>query len=226
VIADRGKPAHVAIRLPGQDVREGVVLETRLAVSIYAAGKDRPEAAYDKTLWILPENPFVARTQWLKTLKITLFDPQGTTAELLTKNVSAKAAVPAATSGGLLVRRKASVLDHSFSGCVGAERSSVKAAAGGIAWGTVSLARTATQVFERLDAGNRLRGVGFGRSWTLETGEHLTAVIDDYSIFHSISVCSCLAGSLLMPGRMFVYSPLGKPLCRFPLGSPQQLQNA
>ncbi|MEI8373530.1 MAG: hypothetical protein WCJ35_11950 [Planctomycetota bacterium] len=88
--------ATVAFKIP--EVKEGVILEAQLSVAAYATGEQKPTAQHIKTIWIFPRDPFVDRTQWLKRLKITLFDPEGKTADVFdkaripytfTKNISA-----------------------------------------------------------------------------------------------------------------------------------------
>ncbi len=96
VAAFPDKPAQVRVSLPGQKVREGVVLEGRLTVAVYADQADKPAASYVKALWIFPENPFAGKGQWLKELQITLFDSKGATAELLQKGN-----IPFAQTGNL-----------------------------------------------------------------------------------------------------------------------------
>jgi hypothetical protein len=77
-----GKPADLVVHLDLPKVKDGLSLKTRLLVSIYAQGHNQPVATLEKTLWIFPANPFAGQAQWLKGLKITLFDPPGTTARV------------------------------------------------------------------------------------------------------------------------------------------------
>lgn len=85
VAAKPDKPAQLNLKVSGQTVREGVILEGRLSVAVYAEKGEKPEATLVKPLWIFPHNPFADRTKWLKESKITLFDTKGTTTEVLKK---------------------------------------------------------------------------------------------------------------------------------------------
>jgi len=82
-LAQRAVEVTVALNLP--EVNEGVVLQAQLTVAIYAQGVQKRLAQHDKPVWIFPRNPFHDRSDWLKRLKITLFDPEGKTADLLEK---------------------------------------------------------------------------------------------------------------------------------------------
>lgn len=77
--AEAGRPAPAAVRLRIPEVREGLVIEARLSVEVYDGGGGRRMAGHDRRLWIFSGDPFAQRSQWLKDLKITLFDPQGDT---------------------------------------------------------------------------------------------------------------------------------------------------
>jgi hypothetical protein len=77
-----GKPADLVVHLDLPKVKDGLSLKTRLLVSIYAQGSNPPAATLEKTLWIFPANPFAGQAQWLRVLKITLYDPPGTTARV------------------------------------------------------------------------------------------------------------------------------------------------
>ncbi|MGO9113660.1 MAG: hypothetical protein ACLP9L_30890 [Thermoguttaceae bacterium] len=87
VNAEAGKTIDFAFPLKTPHVKEGVVLQTQCSVAEYADGEQRQEplAIHDKTLWIFPRDPFVDRHEWLKSLKITLYDPEGKTADRLEK---------------------------------------------------------------------------------------------------------------------------------------------
>lgn len=63
------------VPLTTPDVKDGVILPTRLSVFLVADGKSAPEATLDIDLFIFPSDPFVERTQWLQDLKISLWDP-------------------------------------------------------------------------------------------------------------------------------------------------------
>ncbi|HBA86308.1 MAG TPA: hypothetical protein DCZ95_19685 [Verrucomicrobia bacterium] len=75
-------PAGTSITVTIPEVKEGVVMDAVLSMSAV----DRTEqAAANKVLWLFPENPFAGRTEWLKKVGISLFDPENTTADALTK---------------------------------------------------------------------------------------------------------------------------------------------
>ena len=93
-----GRVADIALPLKIPEVKQGVILEAQLGVAVYAMGADKPLAENSKTVWIFPRDPFVDRSDWLNRLKITLFDPEGKTADVFdkanvpfkfTKNISA-----------------------------------------------------------------------------------------------------------------------------------------
>jgi hypothetical protein len=79
------KPAVATLRLAVPGVKEGVVVQAQLAVSLYAGASTRPAAEHTKPIWIFPRDPFVDRSEWLKGLNIELFDPLGKTAEVFEK---------------------------------------------------------------------------------------------------------------------------------------------
>lgn len=76
-------PATVALKLPVPPVKDGVVLHTRLTVSATDT-KGAVVAAHEQDLWVFPKNPFADRAAWLKSLKLSLYDPAGATAKVLT----------------------------------------------------------------------------------------------------------------------------------------------
>lgn len=80
-----GKPAVVEIKLAVPPVKEGVIMPVSLTVAMARPGAGKALAELTKPLWIFPENPFADRTEWLKTLNIQLFDPEGKTSALFTK---------------------------------------------------------------------------------------------------------------------------------------------
>ena len=80
-----GSAAEATVALKVPEVKEGVILESRLSIAAYAAGDPKPLATHVKTVWIFPREPFTDRSRWLQGLKITLFDPDGKTADVLEK---------------------------------------------------------------------------------------------------------------------------------------------
>jgi hypothetical protein len=81
--AEHVAEATVALKVP--EVKEGVILESQLSIAAYKAGGQKPAAEHVKKIWIFPPNPFADRTRWLKDLGITLFDPEGKTADRFEK---------------------------------------------------------------------------------------------------------------------------------------------
>lgn len=77
--AAANQAAQFKVPLTTPNLKEGVVLPTRLNVFLVADGKSAPEAALDIDLFIFPSDPFVERTQWLQDLKISLWDPDSKT---------------------------------------------------------------------------------------------------------------------------------------------------
>jgi hypothetical protein len=118
VAADADNPATVAVPLKVPEVRDGVVLQAQITVSVYLDGRDQAELSQDKPVWIFPRDPFVDRSRWLKDLQITLFDPEGATAALLRKmkapftEARTVAALAAVKEGLLIVGEGTSFKDH------------------------------------------------------------------------------------------------------------------
>lgn len=72
-----------AIRLRIPPVRETVAFETTLTVVLQPRGGGRAVASHSRSLWIFPQDPFAGRSEWLASLDITLFDPEGPTRDVL-----------------------------------------------------------------------------------------------------------------------------------------------
>jgi hypothetical protein len=85
VNADADKPDELSIKVEIPEVKPGVVLKTRLRVQLLATGVAKPVATHTRPLWVFADDPFADRKEWLKGLKIALFDPEKTTAEPLKK---------------------------------------------------------------------------------------------------------------------------------------------
>ena len=82
-LAARAESARITLRIP--HVREGLVAHGKLVVALSADGQAVPTATSTKKLHIYPYQPFYQRTQWLKDLRITLYDPRARTASCLRK---------------------------------------------------------------------------------------------------------------------------------------------
>lgn len=72
VQGDRDKSAQFNIPLRFPSVKEGVVLDLQLSVTI-------GEVKHVKPVWVFPLDPFANRREWLRELKLTVFDPEGDT---------------------------------------------------------------------------------------------------------------------------------------------------
>lgn len=80
-----GRPENVDIRLPVPEVKEGVILNTTLSVSVLEAGAAQATVQLEKTIWVFPPDPFAGRIEWLKKLDIRLFDPEKKTTDAFEK---------------------------------------------------------------------------------------------------------------------------------------------
>ncbi len=69
-----------AIRVSIPGVKPGVILQAQFIVTVLQSGKEA--ARETKPLWVFPENAFSDCGEWLKAMKIRLFDPDGRTAKL------------------------------------------------------------------------------------------------------------------------------------------------
>ena len=94
IAVEPDKEGRITVRFDIPPVKEGVVVQALLSVSLYVQNAGKPEASLRKTLWVFPRTPFADRAEWLKQLKIHLFDPAGKTREILEK-----AGVPFAEAG-------------------------------------------------------------------------------------------------------------------------------
>ncbi len=72
----------ISLKLPIPPVKDGVVLHTRLTVAVVEANATEPAATLEHDIWVFPKNPFADRAAWLKSLRVTLYDPVGPTAKL------------------------------------------------------------------------------------------------------------------------------------------------
>lgn len=77
------RAATVEVALPRLESIKPIALTMTLAATVREG--DTARASTRKALWLFPEDPFVDRSEWLKALDLTLFDPSGATARLLDK---------------------------------------------------------------------------------------------------------------------------------------------
>jgi len=83
VSLEQDNPQQVGIHLKLPHLKEGVSLGTELSLTAYEDETDEPAASRTERIWILTENPFAERQEWLKGLQIRLFDPVGMTEKAL-----------------------------------------------------------------------------------------------------------------------------------------------
>jgi len=75
-------PGEITIKIAIPPIKDGAVLAAKLTISVFEAGKAKPTATHEREVWIFPQSTFADRTEWLKKLKIALYDPKGPTAKL------------------------------------------------------------------------------------------------------------------------------------------------
>src|SRR5262249_38330580 len=80
-----GKAEELTIKLRAPEVKPGVILKTRLRVKLFEGGDTKPVATHSRPVWVFAEDPLADRREWLKGLKLNLYDPEKTTAEPLRK---------------------------------------------------------------------------------------------------------------------------------------------
>lgn len=79
------REAKVEVKFTVPEVKTGVILPALLAVTAVSVDDPTRKATLEKPLWIFHHQPFADRTEWLKALKVRLFDPQEKTAPVLEK---------------------------------------------------------------------------------------------------------------------------------------------
>jgi len=79
--ADGGRTIELPLRIP--PVRAGVIFETKLTVSVVQNGE--VVASVTKPITVFADDPFADRKTWRKELAISLYDPEGQTADRFEK---------------------------------------------------------------------------------------------------------------------------------------------
>ncbi|MCY2991375.1 MAG: hypothetical protein NTY19_26400 [Planctomycetota bacterium] len=112
------KPATVTVPLRIPPVKEGLVFGTELTLSVHEKGGRKPVVSLVKPLWIYARDPFVDRSQWLKDLKLMLYDPAGKTAAVFDqahvpfRELRNTAAIAELQEGLLVIGEDVSLDDH------------------------------------------------------------------------------------------------------------------
>ena len=78
-----GAPANVPFKFAVAEFEKPVILQAKLTVAVYEAGQAKPAGTYEQDIWVFPKDPFADKSEWLKKLKINLYDPKGDTAKVL-----------------------------------------------------------------------------------------------------------------------------------------------
>ncbi len=79
VRGDADKPSDGTVALRWPKVKEGSVQAAQLTVSV-------GEVRHERVVSIFPRDPFADRVEWLKELKLTVFDPPGETVAIFKEN--------------------------------------------------------------------------------------------------------------------------------------------
>jgi len=82
--ANANAPTAVSFKVAVPPLKDGVILQTQLTASVIEEKQPKPLATFEQDLWVFPKDPFADRTEWLKKLKLTLYDTKGDTAKILT----------------------------------------------------------------------------------------------------------------------------------------------
>lgn len=71
---DKGGVLEIPIKVPS--VNEGIMLPIQFTITLYGKEKNELLISWEETLRIFSKDPFVFKKEWLKGLKIGLFDPE------------------------------------------------------------------------------------------------------------------------------------------------------
>lgn len=82
--AGPGAAGKANIKLAVPPVKDGVIFSMKLTVAAIEAGQTKPSAEYECDVHSFPKDPFFERGDWLKKLKLALYDTPGHTGKLLT----------------------------------------------------------------------------------------------------------------------------------------------
>ncbi|MBM79904.1 MAG: hypothetical protein CMJ78_04840 [Planctomycetaceae bacterium] len=80
---NQSQSLSVKLRIPS--VKPGVIFGTKLLASIGDPQQSDVLAKTEAPIWIFHEDPFYGHGEWLKSLKIAVYDPDGATVEFLTE---------------------------------------------------------------------------------------------------------------------------------------------
>jgi hypothetical protein len=85
LVAEAGKPVTVDLPLALPAVKEGVIVALDLEIQAFLPGQATAAARLSRRLWLFPADPFANRSEWLRELRLRLFDPEGLTEKCLTQ---------------------------------------------------------------------------------------------------------------------------------------------
>jgi hypothetical protein len=118
VTIDAGGLQVVAISLQVPQVKEGVIMSSRLSVTAMRNGENKPAGTAEKDIYIFPADAFAYRHELLEKLNIHLFDPGKKTGDVLTaakvpfRQVNSTDSFTGITNGILLIGEGCSFKDY------------------------------------------------------------------------------------------------------------------
>ena len=80
--AGPGKGSLIKIQINVPSINEGVMIPAQLVVTLYQKGDKQVLASWKETLRIFSKEAFAFKKEWLKGLKVGLFDPEKTTQDI------------------------------------------------------------------------------------------------------------------------------------------------
>jgi hypothetical protein len=73
-VTGKAAPVRVSFMLDTPEVKPNAILEAQLELSLFGKAAEKPEATLTRKLYLFPVNPFVDRVEWLKELRLVVFD--------------------------------------------------------------------------------------------------------------------------------------------------------